>query len=101
MKWLSHHELKLGDLLRDPDHREQPIALVPLILTRGAEDVFAPPDDLLLRPGDEIVVAGHDAAMDVLDHTLFHPDAVEYVATGNVVPATWIFRKLSPRVQDA
>ena len=85
----------------DPDDREQPLALVPLIVTRECADTFAPADDFALAPGDELVVAGHDAAMDVLDRTLFHPDAVEYVATGNVVPATWIFRKLSPRVQDA
>lgn len=101
LKWLTRHSLNLGDLLRDPDDREQPLALVPLIVTRECVDTFAPADDFALAPGDELVVAGHDAAMDVLDRTLFHPDAVEYVATGNVVPATWIFRKLSPRVQDA
>ncbi len=99
--WLGRHELTLGDLLRDPGDRDRTLALVPLILTRGAHDEFVPGDDTLLRVGDEIVVAGHFEAMDALEHTLFHPADVEYVATGNVVPATWIFRKLSPRVQDA
>ena len=100
LTWLRHHELRLGDLLRDPDDRDHPLGLVALILTRGTDDEFLPDDDTLLQAGDEIVVAGHDGAIGRLDHTLFHAGAVEYVATGNVVPETWIFRLLSPRVQD-
>jgi Trk K+ transport system NAD-binding subunit len=98
--WLTHHQLTLGDLLRHPNDREHPLGLVPLILTRHGHDVFVPGDEVELQAGDEIVVAGQDAALDALDHTLFHPGAVEYVATGVVAPETWLFRKLSPRVQD-
>lgn len=101
LTWLRHHELRLGDLLRDPDDRDRPLGLVALILTRGTDDEFLPGDDTVLAQGDEIVFAGHDGAIGRLDHTLFHAGAVEYVATGNVVPETWIFRLLSPRVQDA
>ncbi len=100
LTWLRHHELRLGDLLRDPDDRDHPLGLVALILTRGADDEFLPADDTVLAEGDEIVFAGHEGAIGRLDHTLFHAGAVEYVATGNVVPETWIFRLLSPRVQD-
>ena len=100
LTWLKHHELRLGDLLRDPNGRDHPLGLVPLFLTRESSDQFLPGEDTLLKAGDEIVVAGHDGAIASLDHTLFHSGAVEYVATGNVVPETWIFRLLSPRVQD-
>ena len=100
MKWLTHHQLALGDLLRHPNDRDHPLGLVPLILTRHGHDVFVPGDEVDLQVGDEIVVAGQDEALDSLDHTLFHPGAVEYVATGVVAPETWLFRKLSPRVQD-
>lgn len=100
LTWLIHHRLTLGDLLRDPHDRDRPLGLVPLILTRDGHDDFVPDDDVELRPGDEIVVAGHLEAMVVLDHTLFHPGAVEYVASGTVVPETWIFRRISPRIQD-
>ena len=98
--WLAHETLTLADLLRDPADRDQPLSLVPLILTRGARDQFVPSDDTVLQVGDEIVMAGHDGAMASLEQTLFHPSAVEYVATGRIVPSTWLFRRLSPRVQN-
>jgi len=98
--WLAHETLTLADLLRDPADRDQPLSLVPLILTRGARDEFVPSDDTVLQVGDEIVMAGHDGAMASLEQTLFHPSAVEYVATGRIVPSTWLFRRLSPRVQN-
>ena len=47
---------------------------------------------------DEVVVAGHDGAIDALEQTLTHPATVQYLATGEIVPATWLFRALSPRV---
>lgn len=100
VRWLEHHELRLGDLMRDPADRDHPLALVPLILQRGGHDEFAPGDDTLLRAGDELVVAGHDAATDALEQTLTHTATVEYVATGDIVPTTWLFRRLSPRVED-
>ncbi|MHA6525077.1 potassium channel family protein [Tessaracoccus sp. G1721] len=99
--WLIHHRLTLGDLLRDPHDRDHDLGVVPLILTRGERDEFVPGDDIEVLLGDEIVVAGHDEAMVTLEHTLFHAGAVEYLATGTVVPETWIFRRLSPRIQDA
>ena len=100
VRWLEHHSLRLGDLMRDPADRDRPLALVPLILRRAGHDEFAPGDDTLLRTGDELVVAGHDAATDALEQTLTHTATVEYVSTGNLVPTTWLFRRLSPRVED-
>ena len=101
VQWLGKHALTVGDLFRDPVDREQPIAAIPLILTRQGRDTFLPADDEHLQVGDEVVLAGRYGAMDGLDDTLFHTATVEYLATGNVVPTTWIFRKLSPRVEDA
>ena len=96
--WLGRHPLTVGDLLRDPGDRDRSLALVPLILSRGPRDRFVPGDEVELRLGDELVVAGHDAATDALEQTLTHPATVQYVATGELVPATWLFRALSPRV---
>lgn len=96
--WVSRHRLTVGDLLSDPADRDRPLALVPLILSRGGHDLFLPGDDVELRLDDEVVVAGHDGAIDALEQTLTHPATVQYLATGEIVPATWLFRALSPRV---
>lgn len=96
--WLARHRLTVGDLLRDPADRDRPLALVPLILSRGGRDRFLPADDVELCADDEVVVAGHDGAIDALEDTLSHPATVQYLATGDIVPATWLFRAVSPRV---
>lgn len=99
--WLAKHPMTVGDLLRDPQDRLAPLRAVPLILTRHGADSFLPADDVPLQPGDEVVLAGREEDLDALAETLVQRAAAEYVATGNVVPNTWIFRKLSPRVEDA
>ncbi len=96
--WLRRHPLPVGALLGDPADRDRPLALVPLILSRGGRDQFLPGDDVELRVGDELVVAGRGAALDTVAQTLTHPATVQYLATGEIVPGTWLFRLLSPRV---
>lgn len=93
--WLGTHELRLGDLLRDPHDRERDIAAVPLILTRRGTDIYLPEADTLLQRGDELVVAGRTGALNVLDSVLTSPADIEYVTTGRRVPSTWIFRRLA------
>lgn len=98
--WLMHHTLTIGDLFRHPFDREHPVAAVPLILTRDSQDQFLPGDDVELQVGDEVVMAGRFCAFDDLQETLFQRATVQYVATGEIVPNTWIFRKLSSRIED-
>ena len=90
----------MADLLRDSADRDQPLSLVPLILTRGARDQVVPSDDAVRPVGDEIVMAGHDGGAASLERTLFLPSAVEDLATGRFVPTTWLFPRLGPLVQN-
>jgi hypothetical protein len=94
-RWLSTGEARLGDLLRDPETREDPLHAVALLLLRDGEATLAPPDDFVLQDGDELLLAGRPSARRALSTILFVDAALEYVVSGRRVPEGWIWRKLS------
>jgi Trk K+ transport system NAD-binding subunit len=96
-RWLEGHELTLGELLRHPEDRTRPLAAVALLLVRDEGTVLTPSDDEPLRTGDQLLLAERRGAGALLSRTLFYDAAVEYVATGRVVPSTWLWRQLSRR----
>ena len=59
-----------GDLLRNPENRDEPLHAVPLLVLRGGEATLAPDDDFVLAAGDELLLAGWPAARRALGH---HP----------------------------
>ena len=95
--WLSSGEARLGDLLRDPDDRDERLPVVVLMVLRDGETVLAPDDDFVLAPEDELLLTGRPLARRKLDTTMIVDGAREYVVTGRHVPASWIWRKLSAR----
>ena len=94
-EWLDSGTARLGDLLRNPEDREEPLHAVPLLLMRGHEATLAPPADFVLAQGDELLLAGWPAARRALGTILELDAAREYVATGRRVPTSWIWRRLS------
>lgn len=101
--WLAERGARLGDLLRNPDGRDEPLHAVPLLLARaaagdsGAEVVIAPGDDVELAPDDELLLVGRSSARRLLDATLQVDAAREYVVSGRQVPSSWVWRKLTHR----
>lgn len=98
--WLRSGEARLGDVLRDPDGREDRLAVVVLMVLRqnadGSEDcLMAPRDDCVLAPGDEVLLLGGTAARRGLDITTLIDAACEYVRTGRRVPTGWVWRRLA------
>ena len=93
--WLAEDGLRVGDLLRDPSAREEPLAAVVLALLRDGTTVIAPDDDRLLRLGDELLVAGRVAAERELAMTLENAPTAVYVVDGRVIPSSWVWRRLS------
>ena len=57
--WLASGEARLGDLLRNPEDRDEPLhAIVLLVHARPARPSSRPDDDFVLQPGDELLLAG-------------------------------------------
>jgi voltage-gated potassium channel len=99
--WLASGEARLGDLLRDPETREDPLHAVALLVLRDGEAHLAPDDGFVLSAGDEILLAGWPSARRALSTLLFVDSALEYVVSGRRVPESWIWRKLSrPRAEE-
>jgi voltage-gated potassium channel len=94
-RWLAGGEARLGDLLRDPETREEPLHAVALLVLRDDEATLAPADDFVLHAGDEVLLAGRPSARRALSTVLFVDSALEYVVSGRRVPESWIWRKLS------
>jgi voltage-gated potassium channel len=99
--WLAGGEARLGDLLRNPEDREEPLHAVPLLVLRGEEATLGPDGDFVLAAGDELLLAGWPAARRALGTILVVDAALEYVVSGRRVPSSWIWRKLSPAVSPS
>ncbi|TQN44172.1 Trk K+ transport system NAD-binding subunit [Blastococcus colisei] len=97
--WLASGEARLGQLLRNPENRDEPLHTTVLLALRGRDATLAPDDDFVLRPGDELLFAGWAAARRALDTILVVDGVLEYVVTGRRVPSSWIWRKLQPTPQ--
>ncbi|MDO5710490.1 MAG: NAD-binding protein [Micrococcales bacterium] len=95
VRWLGHDELRLGDLLRDPDDRDSLTPVAALVLIREEHTLYAPDLQERLQPGDLLLLAGREPGLDILSGTLYSDSAVEYVATGRSVPSAWVWRALS------
>ena len=98
--WLTTDGPRLGDLLRNPEDREERLHAVPLLVLRGDEAVLAPDDDFVLAADDELLFAGRPSARRALETTLVVDAVRAYVTTGRRVPSSWIWRALSRSSAD-
>jgi Trk K+ transport system NAD-binding subunit len=92
---LDGHGLRLDDLLRDPAERERGLDIVPLTLLRDRERTMAPGGDVLLRTGDQLLLAGRPRAQAALHTTLTEVPTASYVIDGRRVPSGWVWRRLT------
>jgi voltage-gated potassium channel len=94
-RWLDSGEARLGDLLRSPEDRDEPLHAVALLLMRGEEWEVAPGPDAVLAHDDELLLVGWPSARRSLDTTLVVDAVREYVVTGRHVPSSWVWRRLA------
>ncbi|MFG1995108.1 potassium channel family protein [Actinoplanes sp. NPDC048988] len=99
MAWLDSDAVtpRLGDLMHCPHDRDQRIAAVPLLLLRGDESTLGPADDVVLRPGDQLLFAGRRMARRDLLDTMTNHVVSEYVLYGRTVPAGWLWQRVTGR----
>ena len=93
--WLAAGELRLGDVLRSPNHRDAALDAVPLILLRDGGRELAPNDDCVLQLGDALLLAGRPAALTALAATVSDEGIAAYVIANETVPSGWLWRRLS------
>lgn len=87
--------LTIENLIADPEDWLNPLPMLVVSLIRDGETTFLPDEGTELRAGDLLVIASRDEALDALDRVLVYDHTVEYVATGEVRPDTWLFRAFS------
>ncbi len=93
----AQERLRLGDLLRSPDDRDEKLHAVVLLVARGDDARLVPPDDFVLEPEDELLLVGAPAARRLLDSTLLIDATRELVLHGRHVPSSWIWRLVTRR----
>jgi voltage-gated potassium channel len=95
LRGMAERMPRLGDLLRNPDNRDERLHAVVLLVARGDEFHLAPPDDFGLAPDDELLLVGAPSARRLLDTTLLVDATREFVLYGRHVPSSWIWRVLT------
>jgi voltage-gated potassium channel Kch len=88
-------QVRLGDLMRSPENRDEPVQAVPLVLVRDGRHHLLPDDDTGLVLGDHLLLAGRPAARRQIGTTLLDQSTAAYVLTGDELPTTWIGRALT------
>lgn len=87
--------MTLADLLRRPEDRTHAVAAVVLMMRRRDRTILAPDDEVVLRPGDELLLVGLRSAQRAVDLTTHDDATAEHVITGRRVPTGWIWRRLA------
>jgi Trk K+ transport system NAD-binding subunit len=102
-KCLAAGDVRLGDVLRDPDDRDRPLDIVALLVLRDDHAHLTPDPDFLLAADDELLLAGRSTDRRALEGTLYDDAVCEYVLHDRHLPSSWVWRKLAradqPRVQ--
>ncbi len=87
--------MRLDDLLQHSEARDTELEALALLVVRGGQSFLTPRPDLVLAPGDELLLAGQPEARWALDTTLVVDSTAEYVLTAERRPVGWLWRRLS------
>ena len=94
-RWLkAGNSLTVGEMVSGSSGPNTPTAAVPLMMTRNGQDALTPADDVALKLGDALLIAGRSVAFGDLDELLHQDSTVEFVATGQYPGYTVIWRYL-------
>jgi Trk K+ transport system NAD-binding subunit len=89
--------MTIGDLLRDPTARDEPLPARALMLVRADTQVLIPDERMRLMPQDRLLFAGRGEARRALELSQHNFNLVEYLRTGRDLPGGWVWRKFSRR----
>ncbi|MCR4348226.1 MAG: NAD-binding protein [Sulfuricaulis sp.] len=89
--------LSMSLLLLDPHDRDQRLQAMALMMKRGKEEHLLPEDDMELKPGDKILFCGCKGMAALQHRTLFSPNVVHYLVSGETIPDGTIWRWFAHR----
>ncbi|GAA4408805.1 hypothetical protein GCM10023168_26720 [Fodinibacter luteus] len=92
---MGGHDVRLGDLLRDPLDRDQPLDAVCLMVEGGHGTQLAPPDDHPLHDDDRLLLAGRPAARRALETTMHVDASAAYCLSDEPAASSWLWRVLT------
>lgn len=88
--------VSLGDILRNPNNREEKLATVALVVqNRSKKAHVMPPDQYLIRKGDNILLCGKEQAHIQIVGNLQNEYMLHYVSTGEDLPHGYIMQWLA------
>ena len=90
---MQGQKIRLGEIMRDGTDRSQPLPAITLLIRREDEDTLLPPDDFLLAPGDQLLLASSLNSRRNLELTLHNPHELDYVLTGHEITGSWIWNR--------
>ncbi|HID83032.1 MAG TPA: potassium channel protein [Chromatiales bacterium] len=90
----------LGDLLRDPWHRDNELNCIVLMLERQDEHILLPSPETEIKKDDRLLVCTGRQGFTRLHWNLQHDDNLSYVRTGQVVKRGWLWRKFSKKMKS-
>ncbi|MFA7504803.1 MAG: NAD-binding protein [Burkholderiaceae bacterium] len=97
----SAEPLRIQHLLADPADPARPIAANVLMCERRQETILLPPQDMVLKPGDQLLFVGREAAQRLQARYLSDPHSVEFALTGVEPTRSWVLRRLAERRRRA
>ena len=86
------HEVRLGDIMRDPGDRTESLDAIPLVVSRGGEDFMLPDADFRVQTDDVLLLCGTRRAQRFLCSTVNNPYTLHYLVTGEEPPRAWVFQ---------
>jgi voltage-gated potassium channel len=93
--WLESGAATLGDLLRDPQDRDQRLPVTPLLLLHDDRAQLCPRDSAGLVPHDEVLFVGRGSGRRAMETTMTSEAGGAYVVSGSQVPAGWVWRQFT------
>ena len=91
----------LDDILRDPLRRDRHLPCVALAVETADGVAIMPPMTTAVRPGDQILFCGSEAAMRLLDATLNNEYTLRYLMTGVDAPRGYLMQWIERRWRRA
>lgn len=97
---LKNRAINLKCLQMDPRDRDNKLNCLPLLLIRGDEKIQLPEETECLRPGDQVLWCGKPGSASWMEWTLRDSLVLTYLATGQTMPRSYIWRWLQKKAPN-